>query len=333
MSAKTLSTIKLLLWSTLWLLALGVITILVLRWFTGNRLTPVRLVDYFTPWLLVALLPALATALAAGHRWLAAALAIPVLYVAFAYAPLFLPRGNAAVASGPTIKVMSYNVWSQNPHLDEIAAVVAQQHPDILLLQEVTAERYPTLLQYLQKLYPDQPLHQAYEPGLLQAVVSRFPLRSHASLPRKGKTLKAVVQTPEGELTLYNSHFMRTGAWTRRHAKIAALLAEDIARDAGPVILAGDFNTSDRTETYRLITSKLKNAHWEAGRGFGFTFPAYGSCRVIACQVPPMVRIDHIFYNEFLFAASAGTVPDSGGADHLPVVAEFSLLKKGTEIR
>ncbi|BCR03433.1 membrane protein [Desulfuromonas versatilis] len=333
MAGRTLTALKLLFRSALWLLALGVIAVLVLRWFTGSRFAPVRLVDYFTPWLLVPLLPALAAALVAGRRWLSAFLLVPVLYVGIVYAPLFLPAGNRAEAKGPTFKVMSYNVWSHNPHLQEIAAVVAEERPDILLLQELTPERYPVLRGYLEELYPGQALHEVYDPRLLQAVFSRYPLPAYRALPGKGKTLEVVVVTPQGELTLYNSHFLRSGDWTRRHSQIASLLAEGLANAAGPVILAGDFNTSERTETYRLITGSLKNAHWEAGRGFGFTFPAYGSCRVVACQVPPMVRIDHIFYNDLLLVRSAGTVQRSGGADHLPVVAEFSMLKKGQEIR
>jgi endonuclease/exonuclease/phosphatase (EEP) superfamily protein YafD len=40
-----------------------------------------------------------------------------------------------------------------------------------------------------------------------------------------------------------------------------------------------------------------------------------------------MVRIDHIFYSDHFFAHTAGTLPTSGGSDHLPVVAELSLVR------
>jgi vancomycin resistance protein VanJ len=76
-----------------------------------------------------------------------------------------------------------------------------------------------------------------------------------------------------------------------------------------------------------MINQQLQNAHWEAGWGFGFTFPfSRGRIRGILPQ-PRMVRIDHIFYSDHFFAHSAGTLTESGGSDHLPVFAGFSWVK------
>ena len=118
--------------------------------------------------------------------------------------------------------------------------------------------------------------------------------------------------------------------YQREYQQLSRLLAEDIIPANGPVILGGDFNTTHQTQIYRLVNQHLQNAHWEAGWGFGFTFPF--PVRRIRGKYPllPLVRIDHIFYNDYFFAHNAGTLTESGGSDHLPVVAEFSWIKSSS---
>jgi endonuclease/exonuclease/phosphatase family metal-dependent hydrolase len=75
-----------------------------------------------------------------------------------------------------------------------------------------------------------------------------------------------------------------------------------------------------------MLSQYLENAHWEAGWGFGFSFPS--DDRPLANVVTffsPVVRIDHIFYSLHFVVRSAATLSESGGSDHLPVVAELSL--------
>jgi endonuclease/exonuclease/phosphatase (EEP) superfamily protein YafD len=92
-----------------------------------------------------------------------------------------------------------------------------------------------------------------------------------------------------------------------------------------PIILGGDFNTSDQSQTYRLVDQYLNNAHWEASCGFGFTFPSSSSRLKRKFLVPLLIRIDHIFYSTHFIPTSSRTLNDSGGSDHLPVVAEFVM--------
>jgi endonuclease/exonuclease/phosphatase family metal-dependent hydrolase len=87
--------------------------------------------------------------------------------------------------------------------------------------------------------------------------------------------------------------------------------------------VGGDFNTTDQSEGYHLLAQHLKNAHWEAGWGFGFSFPANQPRFKRIPILTPVVRIDHIFYSSHFLAHSATTLSDSGGSDHLPVIAEL----------
>jgi endonuclease/exonuclease/phosphatase family metal-dependent hydrolase len=80
------------------------------------------------------------------------------------------------------------------------------------------------------------------------------------------------LEAPLGPVTGVNVHAYKHG-WLERHRLMEALLVEDVIPEKGPLILRGDFNTNDRSETYRMIKQHLTNAHDEAGCGFGFTFP------------------------------------------------------------
>jgi endonuclease/exonuclease/phosphatase family metal-dependent hydrolase len=47
--------------------------------------------------------------------------------------------------------------------------------------------------------------------------------------------------------------------------------------------------------------------------------------------VPALIRIDHIFHSSHFTALNAHMLNDSGGSDHLPVVAELARSQKGSK--
>lgn len=313
-------------WLALWIFGLGLLVWYPLRWWPGDRLWPVRLMNYFMPWLLLFLLPSLIIAILTYRKWLIVVLAIPTLLIGLTFAPLFLPRPGALLAAGTPLKIMSYNVLRRNENISTLAAVIRQEQPDILLLQELRPRVVSGFETELADLYPDGQLYVTYEPEVLQAVISRYPLTPLALDVQKGKVQKVIVDTPTGPIAVWNVHPSAPLPWFRQYRQLSAL-ADDIAAVEGPLIVGGDFNTTDQSENYRLINQYLSNAHWEAGWGFGFTFPASTPDRELPIETP-IIRIDHIFYSHHFFARSAWTLADSGGSDHLPVVAELSFIRE-----
>lgn len=310
----------------LWLLGMGLILWYPLRWWPGDKLLPVQLINYFMPWLLLALIPALIIAGLANRHWLVALLALPTLFIIFSYAPLFLPRSHPVLADNGRIKVMSYNIWGRNHHIQDVAQVIHQEQPDILLLQEVYSGLSISVVEELNKLYPDQPLYYTFTPGAGQGIISRFPLTPQGTSYEQGRAQKAIVHTPNGDVLVWNVHLMQPRYWSEQYEQ-GILLKKAIAAVDQPLILGGDFNTTDQSEIYTMINQHLDNAHWEAGWGFGFTFPS--SDRIMKGLTPPapMVRIDHIFHSSHFYAYDAKTLSTSGGSDHFPVVADLSLIK------
>jgi len=314
-------------WVGLWIFGLGLLFCYFIRYLQGDHLFPVRINNYLMPWMLAVLVPGLIAAGLANHRWLAVTLLAPTIFICLTYAPLLLPCLRTEHNDLTQLKVMSYNVWRKNKNMSVAAEVIRKEQPDILLLQELQLARVENLFDALVNLYPDSKLHFAYHKKMLQAVISRYPLTQMVALPEKGQAQKVLIKTPHGPITVFNIHPSRRKNWLRRHRQISALLAEDIATIVGPIILGGDFNTNDQTQTYRLVTQYLRNAHWEAGCGFGFTYPAPKKIVKRGVPIPPLVRIDHIFYSDSFVPKRARTLKESGGSDHLPVVAEFFLEK------
>lgn len=83
-----------------------------------------------------------------------------------------------------------------------------------------------------------------------------------------------------------------------------------------PVIIAGDFN--DWSGSYCLNTirdGKYKDAWWEGGFGFGFTYDEWHL----------KLRLDHILYSHH-FKLENVYVEKSDFSDHRPLVADFTLI-------
>lgn len=323
---KTANLLRHLLWASLWSYGVSLLLGYALRWWPGERFFAVRMLNYFMPWLLAGLIPGLLLAILVRRYWLSMVLAIPALCISVTFAPLFWPPTSIALAANTPLKVMSFNIWGYNQDIEAAAQLIGQEQADIVLLQEIYGHIGYKLFDALSHLYPDNRWHLVYEPDIGQAIVSRYPLTETEVSPRKGRMQKVVVKTPNGLISVWNVHTTAPAAWSRQYRQVAAL-AEDIAHTNGPLLVGGDFNTTDQAEAYQMINQHLKNAHWQAGWGFGFTFPAHAPRFKGVPILTPMVRIDHIFYSQHFRVRQARTLSISGGSDHFPIVAELLLVE------
>ena len=323
---KTIWHITLLpLWGGLWAFGLGVLAWYPLRWWPGDQWVVVRLINYFVPWLLLGLLPGLLLAVWGRRYSLAALLLLPILLIILTYAPLFTPRPATALAADGSLKVMSYNIWGRNRTLDQAVELIKAEQADIVLLQEDYRQVSPKIHDQLTNLYPDGQLYLVYEPAIGQAVISRYPITRLDASYAQGRTQKVLVDTPGGEVEVWNVHTHAPNDWTGQYRQITALVRE-LPKVERPLIVGGDFNTTDQSETYQFITQYLRNAHWESGWGFGFSFPAHSPRFKRIPIITPMVRIDHIFYNSYFYATAAQTLSESGGSDHFPITANLMMV-------
>lgn len=314
-------------WGPVWTVALFANAYFLVRFLSGDQFLWVRITNYFLPWtgLLVAGCFGVSVFFKKGR--LSAALGIPLLLMGVIYAPLLWNCRIDSPAGGRSIKVMSYNIWSNNLRMSACAGLILEENPDILLLQEIR----PAQMSLLAPTLEQKGWSIAYDSETQQAIVSRYTIGSSKAFFWKNRTQTAVLETPYGLITIVNVHAYKHG-WQERHRQMQAVLDEDVIAVDGPLILGGDFNTNDQSETYRMIRQHLTGAHDAAGCGFGFTFPTtsrFFSFRRLGplpkFPVPPLIRIDHIFHSAHFSTLSARTLKDSGGSDHRPVVAELCL--------
>lgn len=313
-------------WKILWGFGLVTALGLTLYWWGGDQFWPGRYTGYLLPWFLVILLPGVIWSLLMRQWPLAACLGVSLAIVLQACAPAFLPRDRVVQSSAGELRVMSFNVWSENSSPARIAQAIVEHQPDILLLQEITPPQFATFSRALDEICAatGEVWSKAYEQVSLQAVVSRYPLRSEWADRSKAKAQVVSVQTPLGTVMVFNVH-PAWGNWQRRNQQLAALLRDDILPCARPVILGGDFNTTEHSEIFRLLAAHLHSAHVDAGAAFGFTFPAALASKNVLIPFIPLVRIDHIFFSEHFSAVHAATATDAYGSDHRPVTALLAL--------
>jgi endonuclease/exonuclease/phosphatase family metal-dependent hydrolase len=105
--------------------------------------------------------------------------------------------------------------------------------------------------------------------------------------------------------------------------RVPLRLATDIATRIEPVLVAGDFSATDRSDGYKLLARELTDVHRAAGWGWGHTFPAYGGTWRGLPIPTRLMRLDMIFCSKELVPVACRVALAHGESDHLPVVAQL----------
>ncbi|MDX2139325.1 MAG: hypothetical protein SF123_14665 [Chloroflexota bacterium] len=79
-------------------------------------------------------------------------------------------------------------------------------------------------------------------------------------------------------------------------------------------------------DLYQIITDRYTDAFAAVGEvGFGFTFP-----HITRRPLPPVLRLDYVFYDSHFRGIDARVWSDSGSSDHLPVLVRLALRDAGS---
>ena len=114
----------------------------------------------------------------------------------------------------------------------------------------------------------------------------------------------------------------------RQTRQIDRLLA-GIEEIDGPLIVMGDFNTSDREPHYAKLAAVCTMPFVKPTGALGFTFPDHK--RIGPLTFPfPLVRIDYVWSKGGALPAAAHVECNNTGADHCFLVAD---LRVGTAER
>jgi vancomycin resistance protein VanJ len=251
-------------------------------------------------------------------------------------------------AAGIPLRVMTWNIKYAKfgklaiPAMLALLSDIDRNRPDLLIFQEAGGALDGPLGAYLKNW-------QVRSHGEF-IVASRFPLLEPADrrVPLRGKhtfAMRCRLQIGPDLVSVYNVHFesprdglgsllaARKNLWTvpkaAREIKSnasyrlvqARLVRESLAREPGPVIVAGDLNSPDSSQACaELRGAGLHDAFAEAGRGYGFT---YGHFLYRWIQRSWM-RIDHVMMSRQLSTLRSWTGTGKA-SEHRPVIADLVL--------
>ncbi len=251
----------------------------------------------------------------------ALAFALLALLNAAILLPMFLPRATPAAGITPAIRAMLMNVNTYDGSPPRVAAAIAEFHPDILVLIEVSPLWLESLAPALTNF--SQRLAEPRDDNFGIALYSRF-LWTNAAPHLIGAagvpTLRATIDTPDGPVTIIATHPVPPGgaqysAW--RNDQLARLPSLVHAPPA-PVLLLGDLNTTPWNFYFNRLLRDAGFHDSARGRGLHPTWPV---------GVPLLwIPLDHCLHSPEI-AIAARTVGPDVGSDHYPLIVDFCLKK------
>lgn len=219
-------------------------------------------------------------------------------------------------------------------NLDEIASLIKQQKPDVVLLQEVDrGTNRSGKIDQVAELASATKFQSAFAPSLFNydggeyglAILSEQLIGYHATVPlrvlpvqtRAGGSnepriaLVAIVDVEKDTWRAVNTHLDPADDGGRPQEVAGLVDAIHSQQAAGtPLLVGGDFNsTPDNAVLEPLRTAGLHDAWTQCGSGDGFTYPAD----------KPTKRIDYLWMSEGMTCESA-QVLDSQISDHRPLL-------------
>jgi endonuclease/exonuclease/phosphatase (EEP) superfamily protein YafD len=219
-----------------------------------------------------------------------------------------------AQSGGQSLTVLSLNTWLGHGDMERMERYLATGPADVVVLSEFDPGKR-ALIEHLAGVYPHHVECSGELPCSL-AMLSRLPFAASGSA-RIAATKPAFVwarldAAQGGPTTIIGTHLFRPSANPWLHELQMKELAQFVRRIDGPLVLAGDLNTSPWSQSFRAL--RLATGLAPAGTLMP-SWPAWPFAL-------PQVALDHIFVSTDLAVSAAGTGP-AVGSDHLPVWAKL----------
>jgi endonuclease/exonuclease/phosphatase family metal-dependent hydrolase len=228
------------------------------------------------------------------------------------------------MASGPGLRVLSYNVHGLRDDVDALTAVVREARPDVLILQEAPRRfrwrtRSAILAGSLGLVVAGGGL-----PALGNLVLTTLRVRVHREWPLRfpltpGRHLRGaeLVHCSVGRtaFTVVGTHLATDPA---ERPGQATILKKAMAEVDVPLIVGADLNESSGGSAWRILADGLVDAAAATDATEAGTFPASD----------PRDRIDAVFVDprcEVHGYRVVDSPPARRASDHLPVLVDLAL--------
>ncbi|MEO7352112.1 MAG: endonuclease/exonuclease/phosphatase family protein [Marmoricola sp.] len=311
-------------WTATALVMVGLVVMTSARFVRTDLRWPILVASFSAYAALGFVMALLGCAIAVGRshhrRWVGVVALVAVAGLAvqgWALAPFFVGGANGK----PDLTVMTSNLEFGRGDTATVVRIVAAQHVDVLVLEEVTPTALSGLLaDGLGDLLP----HRQGTPVVMAAgtmVFSRWALDDARPFEVRNTGLDLRVGAPEPFrlLAVHTAQpIIAPKEWLtdlRSVRERSSTLVEE-----GPTLVVGDFNATRDHEPWRAILGAgLRDAAEEAGSGWQPTWP--NDCRG---WVLPLIMIDHVLTTHQYVTTRTRTVVVPG-TDHRALVAELGL--------
>lgn len=292
-----------------------------------------------------------ATLLLACPRWpfaLPAVVLWPIVVVARRWGLSLVVAAATSVLLGPLLgvrvsrpagaderadlRLLTCNVHRHQANADQLRAAIASSRPDVVVLQD-----WSSSIDHDEPLFSSQSWHVRRDGQLL--IASRFPIVRVMPItfaaaidgPADERAAAACydLQTPAGTVRVISVHLSspHSGllAWLDDHgASLAdnaerrwqesAALYRVVEGSTDPVVLAGDFNTTDDSPIFREDWADFHDAFTDCGQGIGYTY----------LNRHTQLRIDHVMIGPGGQTVRCWVGPDVG-SPHRPLIADLRI--------
>jgi endonuclease/exonuclease/phosphatase (EEP) superfamily protein YafD len=288
------------------------------------------LTTHFRPQLLVAALVLAVMLLLGGRpRWL-----LPLALAASVHAfVLFRPApAPAAVAEGSSLRLLAFNVLTDNSRFDEVLGFIRREAPDVVVLTEAS-QPWQERVESLTARFPYTTLSK---PRAIDTVVlSRFRILEQSIEHAKGRkgrkiwepALRLVLDVDGKPTVLWAIHPaspINKAQWNRRNIYLKWLATRVAAEpERLPVIVAGDFNITPWSPWYD---------DWKQGSGLidsaGTNWPAITRRPFLPFHARFLgVPIDRVAISPVVAVTSHRVGPELG-SDHYALTVDLTLPKR-----
>jgi endonuclease/exonuclease/phosphatase family metal-dependent hydrolase len=239
-----------------------------------------------------------------------------------------------------SFRVTTYNIhkcrgMDRRVRPKRIAAVLKEIDADVVALQEVVGmdeaarerNQVRAIAEDLNLDFRIGANRRIHGGAYGNAVLSRLPITndhnhdlSWRRYEPRGCLEVGVKVDSQTTLEVFNVH-LGTGFFERRYQghRLLEVIAGDL-KSSTPRVILGDFNEWTRGLTTRLLCLHLNSAEPEQRLGRARTYPG----------VLPILHLDHVYYNSFLKLDRIYVHRSRlalAASDHLPIVAEFTLVR------
>jgi len=260
----------------------------------------------------------------------------------FIFGSFFRVLGSNSNVDSGDIRILTFNVHAfAGPHgrnngvlAEDVPHFISEQNADIITIQEFTYINDDTL-----DRYPYRYINYSgrFSEGYVnQAIYSKYPIISKGSLDfpeSQNNAIYADIVVTSDTLRIYNVHlqslsfrlgavkreepqrlYKRLGKALGQQEEQATFILNHMKRTHHKKIIAGDFNNTQFSRTYRKFKGDFKDTFIERGSGLGSTYHL---------RLLPF-RIDFILLDPSL-EVTAHRNFDVQLSDHKPVMASFRL--------